>query len=109
MVRKGVRCGLLAGVTALAVACTSSPGGSLSPTGPTHSNGNAAADGSTLKASVPAPVSPREGVRVDTRRPVLTFDNSTGVYTSGAFTYRIELYEGATLAATFTGAQASGG
>jgi hypothetical protein len=106
---RGVRFGLALVATAVAVACTSSPSGStLSPTSPTQSGGNASADGSTLKASVPSPVSPQGGERVDTRRPVLTFTNATGTFADGAFTYRIEVYEGSTLAGTVTVAQASG-
>lgn len=79
----------------------------LSPTAPSGGQAGAAADGSTLKASIPAPASPKDGVRVDTRRPALTFANATGTFAPGTFTYRIELFEGTQPAGTFTLPQAS--
>src|SRR5918992_1398351 len=81
----------------------------LSPTSPTGTNGTeAAADGSTLKASAPAPVSPKDGERVDSRRPTLTFSNAVGKFQSGTFTYRLEIVEGTAPLGVFTQAQASG-
>jgi hypothetical protein len=110
LLMKVARFGLALTLAGLAAACNNSERNVLSPTGPSGVAGpGAAADGSTLKASVPAPVSPRDGVRVDTLRPVLTFSNSAGTHTQGTFTYRIELFEGTELAGTITLSQASGG
>lgn len=72
-------------------------------------DGAAAADGSTLKATIPAPASPTDGVRVDTRRPGLVFTNASGRFQSGTFTYRVEVFEGTTPFGVFTQAQAAGG
>jgi hypothetical protein len=69
----------------------------------------AGADGATLKATPPAPVSPRDGVKVDTRRPALTFSNAAGSFQAvGGLTYRVELLEGEQVISTLTGPQATG-
>lgn len=81
----------LAGV-ALAVACAGSP---ESPMSPSAVDGATAAnpDGSTLKVSAPAPVSPADGSRVDTRRPVVVFNNSTGRFTGVTLSYQLQVFD----------------
>ncbi len=104
------RLGLALICTGLAIACGNNS--EKNPTSPTAPGGTAeagaAADGSTLKATAPAPASPKDGVRVDSRRPALTFSNAVGKFQSGTFTYRVEVFEGTTSVGAFTQAQASG-
>src|SRR5688572_11642518 len=104
------RLGLALICTGLAVACgNNSEKNPTSPTSPgSTTEAGAAADGSTLKATAPAPASPKDGVRVDSRRPALTFSNAVGKFQSGTFTYRVEVLEGTTSVGAFTQAQASG-
>jgi hypothetical protein len=103
------RFALLLFCTGITIACGNSSKESVSsPTAPTGSGGPAAADGSTLKATIPAPASPTGGGRIDTRRPALTFSNASGKFTTGTFTYRVEVYEDTTPAGSFTQAQAAG-
>ena len=104
------RLGLALICTGLAVACgNKSEKNPTSPTAPSSTaEAGAAADGSTLKATAPAPASPKDGVRVDSRRPALVFANAVGKFQSGTFTYRVELFEGTTSVGAFTQAQASG-
>ena len=85
---------------AAAVTMTACSGAPESPTSPTAAGGgttNAAADGSTLKASAPSLVDPIGGARVGSLRPTLTWTASTGLYASVAPTYDVEVYNGATL------------
>ena len=85
---------------AAAVTMTACSGTPESPTSPTAAGGgttNAAADGSTLKASAPSLVDPIGGARVGSLRPTLTWTASTGLYASVAPTYDVEVYNGATL------------
>jgi hypothetical protein len=103
------RYGLALSCAVLAVACSKDAHDTPAPASPTApSSTPAAADGSTLKASIPAPLSPRDGVRVETLRPALTFSNATGRFRQTALTYRVEVYEGTTLASTLTVPQAAG-
>jgi hypothetical protein len=64
-----------------------------SPVSPTVSpaGAGAAADGSTLKASAPDPVSPKGGVRTDTLEPEFVLGKSEALYTTATFTYRIQV------------------
>lgn len=104
------RLGLALICTGLAIACGNNS--EKNPTSPTAPGGaaeaGAAADGSTLKATAPAPASPKDGVRVDSRRPALAFSNAVGKFQTGTFTYRVEVFEGTTSVGAFTQAQASG-
>jgi hypothetical protein len=103
------RYGLALFCSVLAVACGKDAGDGPAPGSPTApSEAPAAADGSTLKASIPAALSPRDGARVDTVRPALTFANATGRFRQTTLTYRVEIYEGTTLAHTLTLPQAAG-
>src|SRR5688572_29750387 len=104
------RLGLALICTGMAIACGNKS--DKNPTSPTAPSGTAeagaAAVGSTLKATAPAPASPKDGARVDSRRPALAFSNATGKYQSGTFSYRVEVFEGTTSVGAFTQAQASG-
>ncbi len=82
-------------------ACSQGP---QSPVSPTASGGATAAnvDGSTLKVSAPTILSPKGGEVVESRRPVFTFSNSAGKFTSVPVVYRIEGFDAA---GGFIGAQ----
>jgi hypothetical protein len=75
------------------VACTQTPLSTTSPsaTSQTSSSATAAADGSTLKVTPPATVSPADGVRAEDRRPTLVWTNATGKYAGIGLAYDIEL------------------
>ena len=72
--------------------CSSSP---QSPTSPSAASVDSAAatasDGSTMKVTSPAIISPIDGVTVDTRTPTLHWANSTGHYGSVGLAYTIEV------------------
>ncbi len=99
-----------AALLALSVACSGSEQRNpLSPSG-VSGDASAGADGATLKATPPTPVSPRDGVKVDTRRPVFAFSNAAGAFqVVGNLSYRVELYEGDGLVTAYTAAQAASG
>lgn len=75
------------------VACTQSPNAPTSPTGAASSSlsETSAADGSTLKVTAPATVSPANGDRAEDRNPTLVWLNSTGLYNNVGVAYDIEL------------------
>lgn len=99
---------LLAALTFVG-ACAQSPQSPVSPS-PADGATSANPDGSTLKVSAPTIVSPRGGVQVDSRRPVLTFTNSTGRFANVAFQYRLEAFDGGgTLLESRVLAQGTGG
>lgn len=86
------RIGFLTAATVCAVSLTSacSKSGTLTPTG------TAPADGSTLKATAPAPVSPVNGQKPSVSLE-LTVTNSTMEFGSGVTPlYRFEIYSGST-------------
>jgi hypothetical protein len=94
---------------ALVGACSQAPQGLVSPSAV---GGSSAAnpDGSTLKVSAPGIIAPAGGERQPTRRPVLTFTNSTGRFTSLALSYRVELLDGTgNFLGASTAAQGEGG
>jgi len=76
-----------------AAACTQAPQSVTAPSGVTGSStaATSAADGSTLKVTAPALVSPVDGVRAEDRRPTLIWVNSTGKYGSIGVAYDLEL------------------
>ncbi len=86
-------------VVAVAMACTSGKGAPTSPSGLLSGGTGAAADGSTLKATAPAPTSPINGVRAPENAPtVLVVTNSSMPYTSNSgltLSYRFELQNAA--------------
>ena len=94
-------------ILALTAACSGDA--QRTPLSPSAVGGDAAAgaDGATLKATAPVPVSPRDRVKIDTRRPALVFANTAGKFqATGTLTYRIELLEGEQVIGTFTPPQA---
>ena len=76
-----------------AAACSQAPQSMTSPSGVVGSStaATSAADGSTLKVTAPALVSPVDGVRAEDRRPTLIWVNSTGKYGSIGVAYDIEV------------------
>jgi hypothetical protein len=76
----------------LMAGCTQAPQTPTSPSAATDAATAAtAADGSTLKVSAPALVSPTGGERAEDRRPTLIWINSQGRYGSIGVAYDIEL------------------
>lgn len=95
MVHKFLVCGVFAGIAA-AIACADNPGNPVSPSAVGAFATSAAADGSTLKATEPTPISPINNVRVETREITLTIGGSTTPNTTGVpLEYRFELYNAA--------------
>jgi len=80
----------LALLTAVA-ACSQAPQAVTTPSATVGGSTAAAADGSTLKVSAPALVSPIAGERANDRRPFLIWLNSTGRYGSTGLEYELEL------------------
>jgi len=81
---------------ALFIACTSHPSAPTSPSTIVGGPSGAAADGSTLKTTAPAPVSPVNGVKVTDTAVVLVVTNATPMFTSNvALSYRFELQNAA--------------
>lgn len=79
-----------AAVLALAIGCSKSSQSPASPTITENSSGNAAADGSTLKATAPAPVSPVNDEQPDTL--TLTTNKAVGKFNpSLTFAYEFEI------------------
>lgn len=73
-------------------ACTQSPQAITSPTAATGGSlADAAADGSTLKVTAPALVSPVDGERAEDRRPTLIWVNSQGRYGAIGVAYDLEV------------------
>ncbi|HUQ86373.1 MAG TPA: hypothetical protein VM096_02375 [Vicinamibacterales bacterium] len=75
------------------VSCSQTPQNVTAPTavvgGATAET--AAADGTTLKVTAPALISPVDGVRAEDRRPTLIYLNSTGRYAGIGVAYDIQL------------------
>ena len=83
----------LAAIAALGVSCSTTP---MSPTSPTASEHSAAAnaDGSNMKVSAPGIVSPYDSERINSRRPTMVWQNSSGVNNAGiGLAYEIELWD----------------
>ena len=76
-----------------AVRCSQSPDVPTAPSAVGASGGALNPDGSTLKISAPAALSP-SGVTVDTRRPTLSFSNATGRYAAVGLIYELEVSSG---------------
>ena len=73
-------------------ACSQSPETLVSPSAAASAT-TANPDGSTLKVSAPTILAPKSGEVVETRRPVLTFSNSTGKFTAVPVVYRLEAFD----------------
>ncbi|HEY7448681.1 MAG TPA: hypothetical protein VH702_11070, partial [Vicinamibacterales bacterium] len=94
MVKKLLVCSVLA--AALAVACADDAGNPASPSAAVPPGADAAPDGSTLKASAPAAISPVNNQRLDTPEILLTVRNSTTSFTTALpLAYRFEVYNAA--------------
>jgi hypothetical protein len=85
-----------AGAFAIAVACSKSTQNPASPSTTAELQSDAAADGSTLKATTPSVVSPNGGGQVDDPL-VLTASKSTGKYADINPSYQFQVRSGATV------------
>ena len=76
-----------------AAACSQAPQAITAPSGSAGAStaATSAADGSTLKVTAPALISPVDGTRAEDRRPTLIWLNSTGRYGGIGVAYDIEL------------------
>jgi hypothetical protein len=83
-------------------ACSGTPQTPTSPTAAAGGDQTAAADGSTLKVTAPALISPINGARVDSRRPLLSWTASTGTYVTTAPGYEVEVSAGGAVVYTAT-------
>jgi hypothetical protein len=82
----------LAAIAAVGVSCSATP---MSPTSPTASEHSAAAnaDGSNLKVTAPGIVTPFDSERIDSRRPTMIWQNSTGVNAPIGMAYELEVWD----------------
>lgn len=94
MIRKVLLC-TATGVLAVALACSKSTT-PASPTSTTPAGADANADGSTLKATTPAIVSPNGGTQV-TDPITLTSSKSTGKFQDVAVSYQFQVRSGTTV------------
>ena len=99
-----------AAVTAIAIACGGDTKTPVSPTPATSSDSAAAAaDGSTLKVSEPAPQSPTNGSTVDSLTPNLVIQNATGRFVPLSIpSYRFVVVDSAGVTVADSGAVAAG-
>lgn len=92
MFRKVLYAFCAAGATALLLACGSGRPSPVSPSAAAGGAPGAAADGSTLKVTAPAPGAPVDDVEIDTRRPSLVAANSAGRFVTALdLSYRFQL------------------
>lgn len=85
------RVGLCLALLVAGVACTLTPQAITAPSASAGGSTAAVADGTLLKVTAPALVSPADGVRAEDRRPTLLWLNSTGLYGSIGVAYDLEL------------------
>lgn len=71
--------------------CSAMPQAPTAPSAITGGSLAAAADGSTLKVTPPAIVSPIDGVTVESRQPTLVWSNSSGNYGQVGLAYELEV------------------
>ena len=87
-----MRVGIALAVAAISAGCSQTP---QAPTAPSANAGTVsaatAADGSTLKVSAPALVSPVESEQLNDRRPTLVWANSTGKYAGIGVAYDLQV------------------
>ena len=76
---------------AVTMACSNGPDSPAAPTAVVHGTADAAADGSTLKATAPTAISPVNDERLDSRRPTMRINNSQGRFAGAAFRYEFQL------------------
>jgi hypothetical protein len=79
---------------AVTLACSRQASTPTSPSGPAPAAADAAADGSTLKATAPVPTSPINGVQVADAQPTLTWSPST-TRVAAALQYEFEVFNDA--------------
>jgi hypothetical protein len=84
-----------AGALALAIGCGKSSQAPTSPSSAAGGDASAAADGSTLKATAPTPVSPINGTQPDAL--VLVATKSQGKYADLALSYQFQIRSGSTV------------
>ena len=72
-------------------ACSAMPQPPTAPSATTGGSTAAAPDGSTLKVTSPAIVSPIDGITVDSRTPTLVWGNADGNYAGVGLAYEIEV------------------
>jgi hypothetical protein len=73
------------------VACSGTPQTMLSPSGSAGGTATLNADGSELKVNPPGNLNPTGGGVIDTVRPILTFDPSTGKHQPGSFDHELQI------------------
>jgi hypothetical protein len=95
MNRKVLLCTVTAALFGLALACSKSSQAPTSPSGAVPSDSNAAADGSTLKATAPSPISPVNGDQPDVL--VLTANASQLKFGTGVLQYQFQIRSGSTV------------
>jgi hypothetical protein len=87
-----VRVGICLAAAAILASCSKAP---QAPTAPSANTGGSAAatgpDGSTLKTSAPALVSPRDRARAEDRRPMLIWANAVARYGAVGVAYDIQV------------------
>lgn len=79
----------------LTAACAGETGSPLSPSAAADGAAAANPDGSRLKVTAPAIVSPRGGTQIATRRPELVFTHAVGRFVAVVPQYRIEAFDAA--------------
>jgi hypothetical protein len=77
---------------AVALACSRQAATPTSPSGAAPAAADAAADGSTLKATAPVPTSPINGVQVSDQQPTLTVSPATTKVGAGGLQYEFEVF-----------------
>src|SRR4029453_14417534 len=80
---------------AVTLACSRQASTPTSPSGAAPAAADAAADGSTLKATAPVPTSPINGVQVSDAQPTLTWSPSTTRVDAGGLQYEFEVFNDA--------------
>jgi hypothetical protein len=92
--RKIAACTVCAVIALAAAGCADGTGQALTPTLPTIDSTASNADGTTLKASTPRPVSPLSSIRVSSLTPQLVLQNAVGTFDSSvALSYVFEIFE----------------
>ena len=90
-IHKTLPCAGAACALAITMACSSSPASPAAPSAVAPPASEAAADGSTLKASAPGAISPVNDERLQSRRPTMTITNSEGRFAGASFRYEFQI------------------
>jgi hypothetical protein len=89
---------VLAGVLVTTLGCSKHSQTPASPSSAVPASADAAADGSTLKATAPTIQSPANGAKIENGNPVvLTVGNAAMKFASRALQYRFQVFSGSTL------------